>query len=388
MSRGPRILLKIRVVKLQTTWLLAHPSVQWRPYQRGCNKTPTAILIMQTRLIRPWLFVTLTAGLACPARAERPVDFARDVQPLLAATCLRCHGPDAGARKGKLRLDSREGAFAARDEYQIIVPGKPRQSELYRRLTADDPEERMPPPESGKTLTAEQVALLARWIEQGAAWGDHRWFQPPHRPPLPQVRDRSWPRGAIDQFILATLESAGRTPSPPADRAQLIRRLMLDLTGLPPTPEETEAFLSDRRTDAYERLVDQVLASPRYGEQMAQAWLDLARYADSNGYERDHDREIWVYRDWVIEAFNQDLPYDRFTIEQLAGDLLPQPTIEQRIATGFHRNSLLNRENGIEIKEFRVAAVKDRVETTAAVWLGLTVGCAQCHDHKYDPLWV
>ena len=290
-------------------------------------------------------------------------------------------------RKAKLRLDVRtEAVKPAASGAVPIVPGKPDESELISRIFADDASEQMPPPAAKLPLTVSDKQVLKQWIEESAEYKTHWAFIPPTPAPAPAFARTSWPRNRIDAHILARLEAAGLQPSDPADRATLIRRLSLDLIGLPPTPEEVQAFEQDQAPDAYERVVDRLLASPHYGERWARRWLDLARYADTNGYEKDRTRSIWPYRDWVIEALNADLPFDRFTVEQLAGDLLPGATASQRIATGFHRNTMLNEEGGIDPLEFRFYAMTDRVATTATVWLGLTVGCAQCHTHKFDPI--
>jgi hypothetical protein len=318
-------------------------------------------------------------------RAERPVDFDREIRPILSEHCYACHGPDAKARKAGLRLDRKEDAFREREGGAAIVPARVDDSELIRRITSGDADEVMPPPKFKKPLDAKQIALLRRWIAEGAKWEGHWSFTLPVSVPTPAVRDRSWPRNPIDHFVLARLEAEGLHPTPEADRATLVRRASLDLTGLPPTPAEVDAFEADPAPDAYERLVDRLLASPSYGERQARPWLDEARYADTNGYEKDGGRSIWPYRDWVIGAFNRDMPFDRFTIEQIAGDLLPGATLDQRVATGFHRNTMANTEGGIDDEEFRVAAVVDRVNTTMQVWMGTTMACAQCHDHKYDP---
>jgi hypothetical protein len=315
-----------------------------------------------------------------PARAA-DVDFTRDVRPILSRHCFKCHGFDDKARKAKLRLDVREGAVK-----KVIVPGKPDDSELVRRIYATDPDEVMPPPVTKNPLSDAQKQILKRWIADGAEYRTHWSFVSPKQAPLPRVKEVAWPRNPIDQFILARLEAEGLRPSPQADRYTLVRRVYLDLIGLPPTPEEADAFVRDESPDAYERLVDRLLASPHYGERWARRWLDLARYADTNGYEKDRQRSIWPYRDWVIRSLNADLPFDRFSIEQLAGDLLPGATLEQRVATGFHRNTMLNEEGGIDPLEFRFHAMTDRVNTSATIWLGLTLGCAQCHTHKYDPI--
>jgi hypothetical protein len=314
------------------------------------------------------------------------VQFNRDIRPILSDNCFQCHGPDKAKRKARLHLDTEEGAFARRDGPALLVPGKPAQSELWRRISTTDPKERMPLASSGRTLSPRQIELIRRWIEQGAKWQKHWSFLPPERPPLPAVRETRWPRNPIDYFVLERLEREGLAPSAEADKTTLLRRVTLDLTGLPPTPAEVDAFLADPGPDAYEKVVDRLLQSPRFGERMAIRWLDAARYADTNGYQNDGERFMWRWRDWVIDAYNHNMPFDRFTIEQLAGDLLPHPTLDQRIATGFNRNHRGNAEGGIIPEEYAVEYVVDRVETTATVWLGLTMGCARCHDHKFDPL--
>ncbi len=319
---------------------------------------------------------------ALPAK----IDFNRDVRPILSENCFKCHGFDPKTRDGGRRLDTRDGALADNDGVRAVTPGKLAESDLHVRIHSADKDEQMPPPKSGKKLTARQKAILDRWIEQDAPYAVHWAFQKPRQTPLPEVWAKDWPRTAIDHFVLARLEAENLTPSPEADKYTLARRLYLDLIGLPPTPEEADAFVNDASPDAYEKLVERLLASPRYGERWARRWLDLARYADTNGYEKDRPRSIWPYRDWVIHALNAGMPFDQFTIEQLAGDLLPNATREQRIATGFHRNTMLNEEGGIDPLEFRYNAVTDRVGTTGTTWLGLTVQCAQCHTHKYDPI--
>ena len=316
-----------------------------------------------------------------------PLDYNRDVRPILSEKCFKCHGPDARARKARLRLDLRDNAIAEHASGATpIVPGKPGDSELVWRIESVDPDEQMPPPASNVTLSKPEIATLRRWIAEGAIYQPHWSFVPPAMAVLPPVQKAGWPRNAIDRFVLARLEKEGLAPSPEAEKTTLLRRVSFDLTGLPPTPGELEAFLSDTRPDAYERVVDRLLASPHYGERMATDWLDAARYADSNGFFRDNTRQVWPWRDWVIGAFNRNLPFDQFTIEQLAGDLLPAPTEAQKIATGFNRNHMVSGETGIIDEEYRVEYVADRLETTSSVWLGLTVGCARCHDHKYDPI--
>ncbi len=313
--------------------------------------------------------------------------FNRDIRPILSDTCFKCHGPDSAARKADLRLDSLKGATADRGGGQgVIVPGNLEDSEAVRRMESDDPKEKMPPPKSGLSLTPQQVELIKRWIAQGAEYQPHWSLIAPVATTLPSVKDRSWGRNAVDRFILARLEQEDLHPSAEADRVTLIRRVTLDLTALPPTPAEVDAFVADQSPDAYEKVVDRLLASPRYGERMALRWLDLARYADTNGYQNDTERAQWRYRDWVIDAFNRNEPFDQFTIDQLAGDLIPNATLDQKIASGFNRNHRITLEGGVIPEEYRTEYVLDRVETTAATWLGMTMGCARCHDHKYDPI--
>jgi len=322
---------------------------------------------------------------ASAARCAEPVSFSYDVLPILSDKCFHCHGPDPKHREADLRLDDRDAAL----EHKAFVPGKSGESELVRRMLSTDADEQMPPPSSNRKLTKAQIDILRRWIDQGAPWGKHWAFEAPTRPEPPKVKTADWARNPIDAFVLARLEKEGLKPSGEADAATLCRRLYLDLTGLPPTPEEVDAFVSSYskyREKAYEALVDKLLASPRYGERWAWDWLDAARYADSSGYQGDPERTMWPWRDWVVRAINADMPYDQFTVDQLAGDLLPKATLEQKIATGFNRNHMFNAEGGRIAEETRVENVMDRVETTGTVWLGLTVGCARCHDHKYDPL--
>jgi hypothetical protein len=331
------------------------------------------------------LTLWLLAAAAAPAGGR--VDFGRDILPILSDNCFHCHGPDARNRKAGLRLDDEKSARRRRRGHAVIVPGKSAQSELYRRITATDPDDVMPPPRSNRKLSARQKDLLKRWIDEGAHWGEHWALTKIRRPELPRLaRFAGRVRNPIDAFIFARLEKEGLTPSPPAGREALIRRVTLDLTGLPPTPAEVDAFLADKSPGAYERVVDRLLASPHFGERMAWDWLDAARYADSNGYQGDADRTMWPWRDWVVAAFNRNLPYDRFTVWQLAGDLLPGATTEQKLATGFCRNHMINGEGGRIPEENRVEYVMDMSETMGTVWLGLTVGCCRCHDHKYDPL--
>jgi len=314
--------------------------------------------------------------------ADDPIDFNRDIRPILSENCFYCHGQDGNKRQADLRLDDRDAALAAR----AIVPGDPGASSLLERIHSTDGDVVMPPPSSNRSLSAEQKALLGRWVAAGAEYRKHWAFEAPARPEPPAVNHGGWVRNGIDVFVLAGLESAGMQPSPEADRTTLIRRLSADLVGIPPTPEEVDAFVADSAPDAYEKLVDRLLASPHYGERMALPWLDAARYADSNGFQQDGDTWQWMWRDWVVRALNADMPFDRFSTEQLAGDLLPDATVEQRIASGFNRNHLLNGEGGAIAEEQRFNNLFDRVDTTSTTWLGLTLACCQCHDHKYDPL--
>lgn len=316
----------------------------------------------------------------------RQIDFNRDIRPILSDKCFACHGPDATAKKIKLRLDSEAAATADLGRgRRAVVPGDVEKSQLVRRITATDEALRMPPADSGHKLTEAEAKLLIEWIKQGAKWQQHWAFVAPVKPALPQVQNKSWPKNEIDSFVLERLEREGLTPSPEVDRATLIRRLSFDLTGLPPTLKEIDDFLNDQSPKAYEKVVDRLLASPRFGERMAFRWLDAARYADTNGYQIDGNRTAWRWRDWVIEAFNANKPFDQFIVEQLAGDLLPNPTLDQRIATAFNRNHRINAEGGIVPEEYRIEYVVDRVDTTSTVFMGLTLGCARCHNHKYDP---
>lgn len=325
-------------------------------------------------------------AIAADPASPRPVDFNREIRPILSNICFKCHGPDPKERQADLRLDTEEGAFADLGGHAAIVRGKPEESELIRRITTSDESEKMPPAKSGKSLTAHEIDVFTRWVREGAPFARHWSYVKPVRPSLPDVHDAAWVRGAVDQFILAGLEQEGLAPSPEADRQALIRRVSLDLTGLPPTPEEVDAFVADPSPDAYERLVDRLLASPAFGEHWSRMWLDLARYADSAGYADDPPRTIWAFRDYVIRSLNANKPFDQFTTEQIAGDLLPNPTDEQLTATAFHRNTLTNNEGGTNDEEFRNVAIVDRVNTTLAVWMGATMACAQCHSHKYDPI--
>lgn len=339
------------------------------------------------KLFPAWVILTLAVCLgsrALAVAASEPVSFPREVLPILSDNCFQCHGPDAGARKAGLRLDTREGAL--RKEDPVVVPGDSGASELIRRVTATAKNKVMPPPKSKKKLTPQQVEILKRWVDQGVAWGKHWAFEKPQRPPGPELRAPGWVRNGIDMFVLARLEKQGLVPNREASRKTLIRRVTLDLTGLPPTVEEVEAALSDRSDKWYEKVVDRLLASPRFGERMVWEWLDAARYADSNGYQGDAERTMWPWRDWAVRALNSNMPFDRFTVWQLAGDLLPNATEEQKLATAFLRNHMINGEGGRIAEENRIEYVMDMAETTATVWLGLTMTCCRCHDHKFDSL--
>jgi mono/diheme cytochrome c family protein len=329
------------------------------------------------------------AGWLVPFTAHaqgRKIDFNRDIRPLLSNTCYKCHGPDEKERKAGLRLDTQEGAGQKLESGALtIVPGMSGESELYARISSTDPNEQMPPPNSGKTLSAQQIELIKRWIDEGATMRGHWSLVAPVRPQPPAVKNEAAVRNSIDRFVVARLEQEGVAPSAEADRTTLIRRVTYDLTGLPPTPAEIDAFLADTANDAYDRLVERLLTNSRYGEQMARYWLDAARYGDSHGLHFDNERSIWLYREWVIKAFNRNLPFDRFTIEQLAGDLLPEATIDQKIASGFNRCNVTTSEGGSIDDEVLVRYTVDRVETTSTVFMGLTLGCSVCHDHKYDP---
>ncbi len=345
------------------------------------------------RSVRPLLAVALSCWISGRAVGQGPEDFAREIRPIFEARCLSCHGPEK--QKSGLRLDLKAAALAGGDSGPAIVPGKAGESDLLARVTSDDAESRMPP--KGDRLSAQEVEAIRKWINAGASWPEdqpssakdpreHWAFKTPVRPAEPITRDTSWARNPIDKFILARLEKQGLAPSPEADRPTLLRRLHLDLIGLPPSPEELDLFLKDTSADAYEKAVDRLLASPHYGEKWAQPWLDAARYADSDGYEKDKPRYIWFYRDWVIKSLNNDLPYNRFLVEQLAGDLLPNATQDQKVATGFLRNSLINEEGGVDPEQFRMEAMFDRMDAIGKSMLGLTIQCAQCHNHKFDPI--
>lgn len=337
-------------------------------------------------MLRLALALMLAAECSPAAAASGEVDFQRQVRPILSDNCFLCHGPDKGTRMADLRLDIKEGLFGERKNGHPVVPGKPDDSLLIKRIYSNDAAFRMPPVFSHKTLTEEQKDTLRRWIGQGAKWSQHWAFVPPVKAPLPRVNNAAWPKNEIDRFVLARMEASGLEPAPEADRRTLIRRVTLDLIGLPPTPEQVEAFVRDKSPRAYENVVDRLLASPRYGEQRAHYWLDAARYADTNGYHFDNYREMWPYRDWVIRAFNKNMPFDKFTVEQLAGDLLPHATLDQKIASGFERCSETTDEGGAILPEVEAMIAKDRADTLGTVFMGLTVGCATCHNHKFDPI--
>jgi len=335
------------------------------------------------------MFRLLPALILLPAAvslAAAPVDFNRDIQPILSENCYHCHGPDKAQRKGDLRLDQEKDAKADHDGSIAVVPGKSADSELIKRILTDDPDEVMPTPKSNRKLTTAQKEILKRWVDEGAKWGVHWAFLAPVKPAVPVIPGASaGERNPIDAFVRARLAQEGLKSSQEAPRETLIRRVTLDLTGLPPTTGEIDAFLKDTSPQAYQRLVERLLRSPHYGERMAWDWLDSARYSDTNGFQGDPERTMWPWRDWVVRAFNANMPYDRFSIDQLAGDLLPNATVDQKLASGFHRNNMHNGEGGRIAEETRVENVFDRVETTATVWLGLTFTCCRCHDHKFDP---
>jgi len=317
------------------------------------------------------------------------IDYNWHVKPILSDRCYVCHGPDDRARQANLRLDTQEDAYGISrhdSTRHIIVPGNAATSVLIHHITSEDPNQRMPPPESNLPLSQQEIEILRRWIDQGASWKPHWAFTPPQRSEPPSVRDEDWVQDPIDSFILSKIESVGLTPSKQANPEQLLRRVTFDLTGLPPTPSELNAFLADAQPDAYERVVDELLSHPAYGQRMASMWLDIARYADSHGYQDDRPRTMWPWRDWVVRAFNENLPYDDFVTWQIAGDLLPNPTFEQRLATGFNRNHAITQEGGVVAEEYLTEYVADRTNTTGTAFLGLTMECARCHDHKYDPI--
>jgi hypothetical protein len=363
------------------------------------NRTPFSIARLQETLsafifppqlmfIRQVIFAVLFfAVIATRAALPRVIDFNRDVRPILSDNCVACHGPDKDKRKKGLRLDIPDPSQSKEldDGKRAIVPKHPEQSELVSRVTTTDEDDVMPPRKTGKKLTPAQIQTLADWVAAGAPFAQHWSFVKPVRPAVPAVKAANWPRNPIDNFILARLEKDNIAPSPEADKITLLRRAWLDVVGLPPSPEDVKKFL-DSKTETWPAIIESLLQSPHYGERWGRHWLDLARYADSNGYSIDAPRSIWKYRDWVIDAYNRDMPFDEFTIEQLAGDLLPNATTEQKIATGFHRNTQINEEGGIDKEQFRIESILDRVNTTGSAFLGVTLGCAQCHDHKFDPI--
>ncbi len=330
-------------------------------------------------------FCTLWIGIvACSAAfGQDKVQFNRDIRPILSDSCFQCHGPDEAKRQGGLRLDRSEAAFKGGESGPAIVPGSPDASEILKRIQTSDPDLKMPPAASGKTVSPEQLATLSQWIREGAEYQGHWAFLPVQRPSVPEASPGLSP---VDAFLRQRLQREGLTHSPEASRETLIRRVTLDLTGLPPSMSEVEDFLADQSPRAWEKVVDRLLNSPRYGERMAQQWLDFARYADSNGFQVDSSRQMWAWRDWVIAAFNRNQPFDQFTIDQLAGDMRPAPSADQIIATGFNRNTRLNGEGGRIAEEWFAETVIDRVETVGLTWMGLTLNCCRCHDHKYDPI--
>lgn len=338
--------------------------------------------------VRRATFLIATLLLSTPADSEaaKPISYSLDIQPILSRNCFACHGPDAHDRKAKLRLDNLSGATSKRDGSAAIVPGDSDRSQLWQRINHSDIAERMPPEKTGKTLTKKEKQLLQQWIKEGADYAGHWAFTKPASPALPKLKHDGWIRSDLDRFVLEKLTENKLKPSPEADRTTMLRRLSLDLIGLPPTPEEIDAFLADKSPEAYRKQVDRLLNSKHYGERWGRVWLDAARYADTDGYEKDKRRTVWFYRDWVINAFNRDLPYNRFIIEQVAGDLLPKARQDQIVATGFLRNSMLNEEGGIDPEQFRMEAMFDRMDALGKSILGLTIQCSQCHSHKYDPL--
>ncbi|HQZ28962.1 MAG TPA: DUF1553 domain-containing protein [Verrucomicrobiales bacterium] len=323
---------------------------------------------------------------SCLQAADAPLSFNRDVRPILAEACFHCHGPDSEARKADLRLDTEASFFGEGDNEAVVVRGNPEGSPIYDRLITENPDDIMPPPDSHKDLKPEQIEIVRRWIADGAKWQPHWSFLKPESPALPEVAKKDWVSNPIDQFILAGLEKAGLNPAPEGDRRTLARRVALDLTGLPPKPDEVEAFVASNDPDAYEKWIDHYLASPQWGEHRGRYWLDAARYADTHGFHFDNYREMWLYRDWVIDSFNRNLPFDEFTVDQIAGDLLPSPTEDQLIATGFQRCNMTTNEGGTIDEENLALYASDRVQTIGWVYLGLTLNCAQCHDHKFDPI--
>ncbi|MGI9456317.1 MAG: PSD1 and planctomycete cytochrome C domain-containing protein, partial [Aeoliella sp.] len=325
------------------------------------------------------------AGVRAERASSNHIDFNRDIRPLLSDNCFQCHGPDSSSREADLRLDVEQSAKLDRGGYAVVTAGTVGDSELVERIRSTDASEQMPPPETGKKLTPDEIELLTQWIEEGAEWSMAWAYEPPKSHATPEVKDNAWPRNWIDHFILSRLEQEGLQPAPEADRVTLLRRLSFDLIGLPPTPQEAEQFVSDNHPDAYVHLVDRLLDSPHFGERMAIYWLDLVRFADTVGYHGDQPHNIWPYRDYVIHAFNENKPFDLFTKEQLAGDLLDAENIDCLIASGYNRLLQTSHEGGVQLKEYRAIYMADRVRNVSQVWMGATIGCAQCHDHKFDP---
>ncbi len=354
-------------------------------HDSSCDVGPRSSRSFWNRIGKPlislgWLAVIATGRAV--AAADAPLEYNRDIRPILIETCFACHGPDSAARKGDYRLDRRDDAIGKK----VIVPGHPDESEALRRILSTDPDEVMPPPSTRKVLTAEQKKMIRQWIEQGAEYQPHWSFLAPMKAAPPTVKNAGWVKNPMDRFVLAKLEAAGLSPAPEADRRTLARRVCLDLTGLPPTPEVVEAFVADQSPNAYEKLIDKLMESKQWGEHRGRYWLDAARYADTHGIHFDNYRENWAYRAWVIDAFNKNMPFDQFTVEQLAGDLLPNRTLDQQVASAFNRCNITSSEGGAIAEEYLVLYNRDRTETTAQVWLGMTAGCAVCHDHKFDPL--
>ena len=341
-----------------------------------------------------WVVVAVLLGIAViwwaahrVAGSSAKLSFNQTIQPILSENCYACHGPDPGARKAGLRLDRGEFAFAPHEKFgPAILRGNPDKSPLVRRIESSNPKERMPPAEAHRTLKPEQIALLRRWVKEGAVYEEHWSFIAPQRPPIPETKNQRWARNPIDGFILSRLEKEGLAPSDQADRPTLIRRVTYDLTGLPPTPDEVQAFVTDGSGNAYEKVVDRLLTSPRYGEHRAHYWLDVARYGDTHGLHLDNFRSIWPYRDYVIKSFNQNKPFDQFVKEQIAGDMLPTKNLDTLVASAFLRVGISSGEGGALIEELRVNNKRERAEAFGAAFLGLTTGCAVCHDHKFDPI--
>ena len=360
--------------------------IRYQPPISTMNLNPNSTVPLESRFFTAVFICFMLLYLPAKMQAADEIDFNRDIRPILSSACFSCHGPDDDSREADLRLDTHDGALADLGDYAAIVPGNAEESEAMRRILSEDPDERMPPAEGHEPLPEEEIDLLRRWIDQGASWSEHWAFSAPERPSVPQTSEPAWVRNPIDAFVSARRKQDGIESAVEADRISLLRRLSLDLIGLPPTIEQVDQFLKDNRPDAYERQVERLLMSPHYGERWGRIWLDGARYADSDGYEKDLPRQVWFYRDWVINALNSDMPYDQFIVEQVAGDLLPNATQDQRVATGFLRNSMINEEGGADPEQFRMEAIYDRMDAIGSGVLGLTVRCSQCHSHKYDPL--